>query len=113
MTTRTASRRLVDPNYATARSVIAFPLPLDVDLAPQLIAVTLAQASLAATHRAIDSAHPVLALAKVPGNCPTLSDSEHYAMLVLDAGNELAQRLADYAAAVVQDNIDPDDDTPF
>ena len=72
MTTRTASRRLVDPNYATARSVIAFPLPLDVDLAPQLIAVTLAQASLAATHRAIDSAHPVLALAKVPGNCPTL-----------------------------------------
>ena len=107
------SRRLVDPSYATARSSIAFPLPLDVDLAPQLIAVTLAQASLAAMHRALDSAHPVLALANVPGKCPTLSDSEHYAMLVLDAGNELAKRLADYAAAIAQDNLDPDDDLPF
>jgi len=113
MTTLMASRRLVDSNYATARPSIAFPFPHDVDLAPQLIAVTLSQAALAAMHRAIDSAHPVLSRANVPGQCPTLSDSEHYAMLVLEAGNELANRLADYAAAVLQENADPDDDLPF
>lgn len=112
MTTILRSRRLVDATYATARPSIAFPFPHDVDLAPQLIAVTLAHAALAATHRAIDSAHPVLALANVPGECPSLTDSEHFAMLVLDAGNELAKRLSDYAAAVVQDNSDPDD-LPF
>lgn len=108
-------RRLMDGTYLTARSSIPFPFPLDVDLAPQLIAVTLAQAALAATHRAIDSAHPVLALASVPGKRPELTDSEHLALLVLDAGNHLAILLADYAAAVVQDNLEADDldDDPF
>lgn len=106
-------RRLMDGTFLTARSSIPFPFPLDVDLAPQLIAVTLAQAALAATHRAIDSAHPVLALTSVPGKRPELTDSEHLALLVLETGNQLAILLADYAAAVVQDNLEHDDDDPF
>ena len=111
--TASQPRRLMDGTYLTARSSIPFPFPLDVDLAPQLIAVTLAQAALAATHRAIDSAHPVIALASARGKCPQLTDSEHFAILVLEAGNQLALLLADYAAAVVQDNLEPDDDNPF
>jgi len=110
MTSPLRSRRLCDGTYLTARSSVPFPFPLDVDLAPQLIAVTLAQAALAATHRAIDSAHPVLSLTTVPGECPKLSDSEHLAILVLEAGNQLAILLADYAGAVVQDNLELDDE---
>ena len=106
-------RCLVDPTYVTARPSVALPFPHDVDVAPQLLVVALAQAALAAAHRAIDSAHPALALAAVPGNCPELTDSEHLAMLILEAGNQLANLLADYAAAVVQDNLEPDDDLPF
>jgi glycine/D-amino acid oxidase-like deaminating enzyme len=113
MTAILPERRLVDPAFVTARPSLAFPFPHDVDVAPQLLVVTLAQAALAAAHRAIDSAHPVLALAAVPGKCPSLSDSEHYAMLILATGNELAKLLADYAAAVVRDNLELDDDSPF
>ena len=111
--TTSQPRRLMDGTYLTARTSISFPFPIDVDLAPQLIAVTLAQAALAATHRAIDSAHPVIALASVPGKCPQLSDSEHLALLVLETGNQLAILLADYAAAVIQHNLEADDDDPF
>jgi hypothetical protein len=107
-----STRPLCDATYLTARSSIPFPFPIDIDLAPQLIAVTLAQAALAATHRAIDSAHPILSLTSVPGKCPELSDSEHLAILVLETGNQLALLLADYVAAVVQDNVDSDDN-PF
>ena len=110
----TASRRIVDPDYATARSCIALPSPLDVDLAPQLLAVALTQAALAATHRALDSAHPILAVTSRLTEQPTLTDSEHFAILVLNAGSQLAVLLAEYANAVVQENIDPDDDaSPF
>ena len=107
------SRPLVDPAYRTARPSIPLPLPHEVDLAPQLIAVTLALAALAAAHRAIDSAHPILAYASAPGKDPILTDTEHLAMRVLDAGNLLANLLADYALAVVNDNLHIDDDPPF
>ena len=106
-------RRLVDATYVTARPAVSFPFPHDVDVAPQLLTITVAQAALAAVHRAIDSAHPVLSLANVPGECPVLNDSEHRAMLVLDAGNQLANLLADYAVAVVEENRDPEDGVPF
>lgn len=109
------TRRLVDPGYATARSDVAFPLPLDVDLAPQLLVVALAQAALAATHRALDSAHPILAtVTSRVAERPGLTDSEHLALLVLYAGRRLAEHLSEYATTVVQENIDPDDDSlPF
>lgn len=109
----TSTRRIVDPDYATARSSISLPSPLDVDLAPQLLAVALAQAALAATHRALDSAHPILAATSRLTEQPALADSEHFAILVLNAGSQLAVLLAEYADAVVQENIDPDDDAPF
>lgn len=108
------ARRLVDPHYATARSTVSLPLPLDVDLAPQLLVVALAQTALAATHRALDSAHPILGATSRLTEQPSLTDSEHFAILVMHAGSQLAELLSEYAAAVVQDNIDPDDDaSPF
>jgi hypothetical protein len=109
-----ADRRLADPDYATARSRIALPSPLDVDLAPQLLVVALVQAALAATHRALDSAHPILASTSRLTEHPNLSDSEHLAILALHAGSQLAELLSEYAAAVVQELIDTlDDSSPF
>ena len=114
MTPIATTRRLVDPDYATARPSISLPSPLDVDLAPQLLVVTLGQAALAATHRALDSAHPILAATSRLTEQPHLTDSEHFAILVMHAGSHLAELLSEYAAAVVQENIDPDDDSsPF
>ncbi|WP_394821488.1 hypothetical protein [Pendulispora albinea] len=109
------TRLLVDASYVTARAAISLPFPHDVDLAPQLIAVALSQAALAATHRALDSAHPILAATSRPDWPPSaLTDTEHLATLVLDAGNELAELLSDYAASVARDNLEPDDDSlPF
>lgn len=107
------SRSLIVPAYLTARGSIQLPFPCDVDLAPQLVAVALAQAALAALHRALDSAHPILA-ALGPSSPPTpLSDSERFAILALDLGNDLAQLLADYNAAVVHDHLQDPDDSPF
>ena len=105
----TPARRLGDGDSRTAGATISLPPPLDVDLAPQLLVITLAQAALAATHRALDSAHPFLASASRRSNPPALSDSEHFATLALLAGSELADLLAAYAEAVIQENIDPDD----
>jgi hypothetical protein len=113
MTASLSSRRLCDGTYLTARSSVPFPFPLDVDLAAQLIAVTLAQAALAATHRAIDSAHPALSLTTVHARSHQLTDSERLAVVVLQVGNQLAILLADYAAAVIQDSVERDDDLPF
>jgi hypothetical protein len=109
-----STRRIVDPDYATARPSISLPSPLDVDLAPQLLAVTLTQAALAATHRALDSAHPILAVTSRLTEQPNLAASEHFAILVLHAGSQLALLLSEYAHAVTKENIDPDDnDAPF
>lgn len=108
----TPARHLVDGDSKTAAASISLPAPLDVDLAPQLLVITLAQAALAATHRALDSAHPSLASTSRRSNPPDLSDSEHFATLVLHVGNQLADLLAAYAEAIIQENIDPDDQ-PF
>jgi len=112
MTTTTRARLLIDPDSKTAAASIPLPLPLDVALAPQLLVIALSQAALAATHRALDTAHPFLASTsrhKIP---PHLTDGEHYATLVLHLGGQLADALADYAAATIQENLDPDDE-PF
>lgn len=112
MTVGFTERDMIDAAYLTARPSVTFPLPHDVDVAPQLLALTLLQAALAAAHRAIDSAHPVLALAAVPGECPALSDSEHLALLILEIGNQLASLVADYTATVVRENLEGED-LPF
>ncbi len=44
-----------------SRPSIPCPSPHDVDLAPQLLVVALADAALLAVDRALDCAHPVLA----------------------------------------------------
>ncbi len=106
-------RRLVDPDDSTACSSIALPSPLDVDLAPQTLAAALTQAALAATHRALDSAHPNLAVTSRLTAQPSLADSEHFANLILNAGRQLAVLFSDYAHAVTKENLDPDDDAPF
>ena len=113
MTKLLRHRPLVDPASRTARAAVIFPFPHDVDVAPQLLTVTVAQAALAALHRAVDSAHPVLALTAVQGKWPSVTDSEHRAILVLEAANQLALLLDDYASAVVEDNLDPEDNLPF
>ncbi len=107
-------RRLLHPDYETARSSVALPSPCDVDLAPQLLVVALAQAALAATHRALDRAHPILALTSRLTEQPTLSDAEELTILAMHAASQLARLLAEYAAAIRRQNTDPDDDEfPF
>ena len=108
MTTTTRARLLIDPDSKTA----AASIPLDVALAPQLLVIALSQAALAATHRALDTAHPFLASTSRHRIPPHLTDGEHYATLVLHLGGQLADALADYAAATIQENLDPDDE-PF
>ncbi len=104
------SRQRFDPQSPTARSTIDMPAPVDIDLAPQLVVVALAQAALAATHRALDSAHPLLAPDSSPSP-PMLDDKEHCAILVLRAASSLAALLDDYAHAILADN--DSDSLPF
>lgn len=104
----TNHRSLSLPFLTTARAAITMPLPLDVDLAPQLLVIAIAQTALAATHRALDSAHPILA-----ANNPTLTDTEQIAVRILHTSSQLAELLADYTAGVVHDRIAQDDDFPF
>lgn len=105
-------RHLANSPYRTVLQCIALPFPCDVDRAPQLVAISLAQAALTALHRALDSAHPVLAAPKSRLAPPKLSRPEHFATLALEAGDHLVELLSDYSAAVVLDNIQ-DDDSPF
>ena len=107
------ARRLVDPRYATARSTVALPLPLEVDLAPQLLVIALAQTALAASHRALESAHPILGTTPRQTSFPAVTDCEHFAILVMHAASQLAEPFSEYSAAVIQENIDSDDDSPF
>lgn len=114
MTPLDCTRRLLHPDYETARSNVALPAPEDVDVAPQLLVVALAHAALAATHRALDSAHPILAHTSRLTDQPTLSDPEELTILVLHAASQLARLLSEYAAAIRRQNTDPDDDEfPF
>lgn len=103
-------RPIAASTYRTSLETIALPFPCDVDRAPQLVAVTLALAALAALHRALDSAHPILAATRNQGHSPVLDDSEHFAACALDTAEHLTRWLSDYRAAVV---VSHDDDSPF
>ncbi len=86
--------------------------------APQLLVTNVAHAALAATYRALHRAHPIL-VALGPNARPRpfaaheLSDSEHLAQLVLLAVDELAERLDDYAACLIDDDELAEDILPF
>lgn len=97
----------------TARSPLSkLPLYLallsarDVEAAPHLVTVALAHAAIAATHCALDAAHPILALAS-RGTVPELTDAEHFAALILHVSDQLAELLDDYVAAY---DLEPHDD---
>jgi len=98
------------------RSRIPCPSADELDLAPQMIVVVLADAALLAIDRALDSAHPALAATRrFDRPPPWLLGSEHLAAEVLDLSAELAARLHDYADALRIEIDDIDDDTldPF
>lgn len=88
------------------RPSIPCPTADDVDLAPQLLVVALADAALLAVDRALDCAHPILAAPKRP----FLITTERFAAQVLDLTAELAALLRDYADAVRGEIGDFDDD---
>ena len=95
----------------TARQTIHYPDPHDVDEAPQLLVVALADAALLAVERALDSAHPILASTKrLDGPPPLLITTEHVAVQILDAAEQLAALLRDYTDAVRFDLEDLDDE---
>jgi hypothetical protein len=96
---------------ALASSTVPAPAPHDVDVAPQLVVVALAQAALLGLARALDSAHPVLD-ATVRPEPPELEDAEHIAMLLFEHADRLAHLLRRYANAVHQE-IDGDLDDLF
>lgn len=92
------------------KSARYLPIPIthDLDRSPQLVTVATAQAVLAAIQLTLDRAHPILAIPRsrdAPG--PELSDAEHFAQLAVLAAEDLAERLADYAAALERDHDDP------
>jgi hypothetical protein len=96
---------------APARRTIPYPDPHDVDEAPQLLVVALADAALLAVERALDSAHPILAATKrLDGPPPMLITTEHVAVQILDAAGQLTALLRDYADAVRFDLEDLYDD---
>jgi hypothetical protein len=88
---------------------IPCPSADDVDSAPQLLVVALAHAALLAVHRALDSAHPILAHSRRPDRSPPpLLSTELLAVQVLDLAAELTALLHDYADAVRVDFEDFD-----
>ncbi len=89
---------------------IPCPAPDDVEAAPQLLVVALADAALLAVQRALDSAHPILAATKrLDRPPPILITTEHLAIQILDATAELAALLRDYSDSVRFDIDDLDD----
>ena len=85
----------------------------EVDVAPQLLVVALAHATLLAVDRALDGAHPILVQTRrLDRPPPPLLSTEHLAVQVLELAAELAALLRDYADAVRVDFQDIDDD-PF
>jgi len=95
-----------------ARRSIPCPSDDELDLAPQMIVVVLADAALLAVDRALDSAHPLLAATRRLDRPPWLFASERVAAQVIDLSDELAARLRDYADALRVEIEDIDDDTP-
>lgn len=96
-------------DYPALRTAIAIPDPHDVDLVPALAIVAAARASIAAVHRVLESAHPILLALRPTDEVRELSDREHYAQLALDACAHLDATLDDYAATVFEDLCDEDD----
>jgi hypothetical protein len=99
-----------------ARPRIPYPDPHDVDAAPQLLVVALADAALLAVERALDSAHPILASTRRADPLPPLMlSTERLAIQVLDATDQLAALLREYLDSVRFDLEDLDDDVldPF
>jgi hypothetical protein len=98
------------------RQAIPCPTADELDLAPQMIVVVLADAALLAVDQAIDAAHPILAATKrFDRPPPWLITSEHLAAQVLVLSAELATLLRDYADALRVEIEDIDDDSldPF
>lgn len=94
-----------------SRRSIPCPSPDELDLAPQMIVVVLADAALLAIDRALDSAHPMLAATtRFDRPPPWLLSSERIAAQVLDLSANLADRLRDYAEALRTEIEDFDDD---
>jgi hypothetical protein len=96
----------------------SLPTADEIDMAPQLLVVALADATLLAVDRALDGAHPILAAPKRVGQpALPLVTSEHLAALILHLTAELLGLLRDYAEAVRVEigDFDPDDDSldPF
>jgi hypothetical protein len=101
---------------AQARKTIPYPSADDLDSAPQLTVVALADATLLAIERALDSAHPVLAATtRLDRPPPILITSEHLAALLLLASAELSTLLRDYSDAMLAElhGFGDDDLPPF
>jgi len=100
----------------TPRQRIAYPAPDEVDSAPQLLVVALADAALLAVERALDSAHPILTFTRCPDQqIPLLLSTERLAIQVLEATDQLAALLREYLDSVQFDLQDFHDDAidPF
>lgn len=95
----------------TPRQRIAYPAPDDLDSAPQLLVVALADAALLAVERALDSAHPILAVTRGGDRRPPLLlSTERIAIQVLQETAQLAALLRDYLDSVQIDLEDFQDD---
>jgi hypothetical protein len=101
---------------AHARPTIPCPDSHDVDAAPQLLVVALADAALLALERALDSAHPILAATRPTDRpSPLLLSTERVAIEVLEANAQLTALLREYLDSVRFDLEQLDDDVldPF
>jgi len=84
-----------------ARLSITCPAAHEVDAAPQLLVVTLAEAALLAIDRALDSAHPILAsTTRLDRTPPGLVTTEHLAVQILDVAGQLTELLGQYVAEI-------------
>ncbi len=98
------------------RPRIPWPASHELDAAPQLLVVALADAALLALERALDSAHPILAVARPADRPPPLLlSTERVATQVFEAIAELAAFLREYTDSALVDIEDFDQDTldPF
>jgi hypothetical protein len=94
-----------------ARQTLPYPDPHDVDAAPQLLVVAVADAALLAVERALDSAHPILtATQRADREPPFLLSTERVAIQVREATTQLAALLREYLDSVRFDLEDFDDD---
>jgi hypothetical protein len=99
-----------------ARQTIPYPEPDEVDAAPQLLVVALADAALLAVERALDCAHPILAATRRADRRPILLlSTERLAIQVLEATAQLTAVLREYLDSVRFDLEDLDQDVvdPF